>query len=297
MAGALPFVLFAPLLLRLREYYGQNFWAKPSMAGTLLSYFSLFFSGDRRGLILMSGLIVLLLYAAASRKASKEGSGDRKENPEKLPMEERVLILMLLCFPWIVFAAATAGHGGMTWRYMLPTVLGGALALGFAVDRISGSAKLLLLIFLLMDYSLSSGELFAGRDSLLTARASATREVETIAAGSDLPIVVASGIRYLPMAYYVPAESRGRLFAIADPREAVLDTKTDSVDLALLVLRHYFPLQVEDYVSFLSKHREFLLVTDKDPEWLPARLARDGYEFSPVSSDGEATVYKVTARP
>lgn len=300
LIGALPLVVFAPLLLSIRQAYGQNFWAKPSMIGALLSYFSLFISGGHWGAIFAAGITVILLYVGLAKTASSGGSGDQQVEGKALPIEEQALILMLLCLPWIAYAIARVGHGGMTWRYMLPTVLGGALALGYVIDKVSSSGKLLVLIFLLAIYALSSGEFLVRehqKGSLLESRASLTREVKTIAAGSDLPIVIASESRYLPMAYYAPADLSGRLYAIADPREALMDTKTDSLDLALLVLRRYFPLQVEDYVGFLSRHREFLLVSDENPEWLPARLARDGYTRRLLSSDGETKVYKVTVRP
>lgn len=300
IAGAFPLFLFAPLLLKVRLYYGQNFWAKPSMKGALFSYFSLFITGGHWGVIFAVGIFAILLYVGLTKTAGSDGSGYRAVKVEAIPIEERALILMLLCLPLIAFAAARIGHGGMAWRYMLPTVLGGALALGYGIDKVSSARRLFLLVFLLMVYALSSGEFFVrehAKGSLLESRARATGEVKTIAAGSDLPIVIASGSRYLPMAYYASADSSGKLFAIADPREAVIAIKSDSVDLSLLALRQYFPLQVEDYAGFLSRHREFLVVSGDGFEWLTGRLERDGYALKLVSSDGESTVYKVTVRP
>ena len=102
------------------------------------------------------------------------------------------------------------------------------------------------------------------------------------------------------MAYYTPADSNGKLYAIADTHAAVTstDNKSDSVDLALLVLRRYFPLQVEDYIGFVSRHREFLLVLGGGGfDWWPARLAHDGYTLRLLSAEGGTTVYKVTVRP
>jgi hypothetical protein len=139
--------------------------------------------------------------------------------------------------------------------------------------------------------------------SLLEERETATREVKAIGGQhgeSALPIVVSNSIMYLPMAYYTPADSSGRLYAVADPRAAITFTpsKSDSVDLALLVLRRYSPLQVEDYPGFVSRHREFLLVLGGGGfDWWPARLAHDGYTLKLLSAERGSMVYKVTVTP
>jgi hypothetical protein len=230
-------------------------------------------------------------------------SGGRLAEVRALPIEEQTLTLMLLGLPAIAVAAANVGHGGLAPRYMLPTVLGGALALGYVVDGIPSAGREVLLILLLMNYAFSYHVVMKGvKGSLNEPRAIASLEVKAIGAHhheSDLPIVISSGIRYLPMAYYTPADSNGKLYAIVDPPAAVrlTDEKSDSVDLALLVLRRYFPLQVEDYVGFVSKHQEFLLVTGGGFEWLAARLAHDGYTLRLVSAEVGSTVYKVTVRP
>jgi hypothetical protein len=300
LVGALPLLFFAPLLLKVRQYYGQNFWAKPHIRGALLAYNSLSTFGGHWGVIFAAGITVTFLYVTITKTAGSGGSGYRQVEVNVLPIEAQALTLMLLWLPVIAIAAAIISHGGMTSRYMLPTVLGGALALGYVIDKIHSAGRVLLLILLLINYALSSGEFFVKehlKGSLLETRASATREVETIVAQSDLPIVISSGIRYLPMAYYTPTDSNGKLFAIADPREAVRVLNTDSVDLGLLALRRYFPLQVEDYVGFLSRHREFLLVAGGGYEWLTARLLHDGYTLRLLSADGGSAVYKVTVRP
>jgi hypothetical protein len=112
-----------------------------------------------------------------------------------------------------------------------------------------------------------------------------------------LPIVISSGFRYLPMAYYAPAGANRKLYAVADPRAAVTFAGTDSIDLALLVQRRYFPLQVEEFGNFVSSHREFFLVSEGgDFDWLPARLSHDGH-IARLLSAGTTTVYKVTLRP
>jgi hypothetical protein len=298
LVGAFPLLFFAPLLLIIRQYYGQNFWAKPSINELLIAYDWIFPFYGRLGAIFAVGLTAIVLYLSIARAARSREPDQPQVNVNVLPLPEQTLTLMLLWLPVFAVAAAMVSHGGMTERYMLPTVLGGALALGYVVDRMPGAGKAILLILSLTYYASSSvdvvRELLKG--SLLETRASATREVKAIIARSDLPVVISSGFQFLPIAYYTQSLSNGKLFAIADPGEATKVLKTDSVDLALLVLRRYFPLQVEDYDGFMSGHHEFLLVVGGASEWLPARLMRDGYNLSPVSTGG-MSVYKVTARP
>ena len=114
--------------------------------------------------------------------------------------------------------------------------------------------------------------------------------------------MISSGIQYLPMVYYMPPDQNVRLYALVDPPAAVtfaLPWKTDSVDLDLLVLRHYFPLQVQDYREFASKHREFILVSQdgRGFDWWPSRLSHDGHILNLVSADGSTQIYNVILRP
>jgi hypothetical protein len=304
VAGALPLLFFAPLLLKLRQYYGQNFWAKPSIKEAFLAHDWLFTFGGHWGVLFAAGVTVIVLYVSITRTGQSDGSGNRQVEVGAFPIEEQALTLMLLWLPVIAVAAAKVSHGGMTERYMLPTVLGGALALGYVIDKMPSAGRLLLLILLLINYAFSSVSVARNliKGSLLETRTAATREVAMVGqlAESALPIVISDELRYLPMAYYTPADSNGRLYAIADPQAAVMsaDSKSDSVDLALLVLRLYFPLQVEDYIGFVSRHREFLLVLGGGRfDWWPARLAHDGYTLRLLSAEGGTKVYKVTVTP
>jgi 4-amino-4-deoxy-L-arabinose transferase-like glycosyltransferase len=293
--GALPLLLFAPLLLKLRQYYGQGFWAKPSMKQIYLAQAWLFPFGPHSGLFFAAGITAIFLYVSITKTARRGESGHQQVEVNVLPIEEQTLTLMLLWLPVLAVVIAKVSHGGMTERYMLPTILGGAMALGYVMEKTPSAGRMLVLILLLINYASSNIEVvrMVLNGSLLEARASATRELKTIVGQSDLPVVISSGLAYLPMAYYTPTDSDGKLFAIADPHEAATYANTDSVDLALLALQRYFPLRVEDYVGFVSRHKEFLLVAGGSLEWLPACLVHDGYNLKLVST-GETTVYKVT---
>jgi hypothetical protein len=308
--GAVPLLFFAGLLGNLRQYYGQNFWAQPSAAQALSAYDWLFSVDGYWGWTFTAGLTAIFAYWSLinTSKAAARRSPENRNGPDQrdraLPIEECVLILVLLWLPVISVAAAKASHGGMISRYMMPTVLGGALAVGYLASKAPIEARGLLLVLMLMNYGLSSvsdvKKILEG--TLLEQRATAAGEVKVILtrhSESDLPVVISSGLRYLPMAYYVPAGASSRLYAVTEPGEALKFAGTDSVDLALLVLRRYFPLQVEDYGDFASRHREFILVSGSGQwfDWWPARLSHDGHTVSLLEGGGDTKIYKVTLRP
>jgi len=302
VVGALPLLFFAKLLLNLRQYYGQHFWEHTSIGQLFLVHDWLFNVSGYWGWTFAVGITAIFAYLGITNTELLGWSDQRQAKESVLPVEEQVLILMLLWLPIIAFVVAIVSHG-MMGRYMLPTVLGGALAVGYLTGKVPTALRTLLLMLLLMTYGLSSVSVVksALQGSLLEPRAAATRQVQAIVAEyseSGLPIIISSGFRYLPMAYYAPAGANRTLYAVADPRAAATFTGTDSIDLDLLVLRRYFPLQVEEYADFVSRHREFFLVSDPrgDFDWLPARLLHDGHTLKLLSA-GTTTVYKVTLSP
>ena len=111
---------------------------------------------------------------------------------------------------------------------------------------------------------------------------------------SDLPVVVANGISYLPMAHY-GSDHKAHLIYVADPRSALDFAKSDTVDLGLLVVKSYLPLDVRDFSSFVRQHRSFLVYCDGDPRWnwLPQRLAKDHYSLRLLVTELGRTLYLV----
>jgi hypothetical protein len=99
------------------------------------------------------------------------------------------------------------------------------------------------------------------------------------------------------MAYYNPPDRHRELYAIVDPQAALAFAGTDSIDLALIVLRRYFPLQVEDYTEFARRHRTFLLISGNMFDWWPSRLLRDGEELTLIDKDSGNLIYKVILKP
>jgi hypothetical protein len=106
------------------------------------------------------------------------------------------------------------------------------------------------------------------------------------------------------MAYYIQDDPR--LYSIVDPPIALKFNGSDSVDLALLALRHYFPLQVLEYGIFTSRYKEFFLVSGDNDfvsgdnnsySWAMTRFAAEAQNVRLVQSLEDIRVYRVSLAP
>jgi Dolichyl-phosphate-mannose-protein mannosyltransferase len=304
LVGACPLLCFLGLLREMVKDYGQNFWAQPQFKQTYLTYSNLLNVEGHWGVIVAIGFTAVIIWFNVIKTPGVGISGDQKIEAKSVPIEEWVLAITLMWLPAIAVCAAKISHGGLTERHMLPAVVGCALTLGYAIEKVPVAGRLLLLILFLMNYEAFSvpvlretvtGSLFAQRESAeheMTSLAGQLRE-------PNLPIVIGGELDYLPIAYYTPPELGKRIYAVVDPQSAITYLNTASGDLNLLVIQHYYPLQVKGFDSFISNHREFYLVSGADLDWLPARLVHDGDNLKLVAAgkDGEDPVYEVSMGP
>jgi hypothetical protein len=206
-------------------------------------------------------------------------------NPYSAPtsdtaIQDYVLICALLALPFIEYIVSVLVHGGLAYRYALPTVLGLPLALGVLLPRLGRPVTFLAAAFLVCAFAAQEGSFWrqaisnAGRAQPLQD----TVENLAITAGyPKLPMVVSDGVTYLYLAYYPRPRSSARLAALVDPPSAILYAGSDTVDQQLLVLRTLYPLQVDEYGQFASLHRQFLLYSGPASrfDWWLSRLAHD----------------------
>ena len=133
LSGFVPLALFWPALSAVQKNMGPHFWAKPTLELALGSYSWFFLTPQGEpGLYLaaIGGVAVLFTMLAAVRKSS------RGEHPAGAPVHELALVLGLLSLPLLGFAVAALAHGAMTAKYMVPSILGFALALGFTLPTL-----------------------------------------------------------------------------------------------------------------------------------------------------------------
>lgn len=302
--GAFPLVLFAGLLKAMVKAYGQNFWAQPSLKQMYITYNNLLNVDSHWGVIFAIGVTAIAVLPNLAGARTGGSPSDLRNKPSSVPLEEKVLGLVLLWLPVIAVIAAKVSHGGLTERHMLPAILGCALTLGYGLENTPGAGRLLLLILLLMNYEAFSVPVLrdAAQGVLLARRAAAEDQMAGLTAKlrePNLPIVIGSELDYLPIAYYTPADLRTGIHVLVDPKSAVRYLNTASGDLNLLVIQHYYPLQVDDFDSFISNHREFYLVSGADFDWLTPRLVDDGDTLNLVAAggEGESPVYEVSIEP
>jgi hypothetical protein len=301
LIGVLPLFCFAGLLKQLSMYYGQNYWAQPHFKQVYSTYNALLNVDSHWGVIYAIGFTVVVIWSNFIRRPGLVALRDKNMETTLVPIEELVLALTLLWLPAIAFTAAKISHGGLTERHMLTAILGCALTLGYAIDKVHIVGRLLLFMLFLANYEASAvptlRDVMSG--SLSAQREKAEQDTTALVGPlhePGLPIVIGPELDYLPIVYYSPPDLRKSLYVIVDPSSAVAYLDTASVDLNLLALQRYYPFQADTYDGFISNHREFLLVTGGDFDWLTARLLHDGDTLRLVSGGeiGERSVYKVS---
>ena len=301
LAGAVPLFCFAGLLSQLSKYYGQNYWARPQFKQIYSTYNGLLNVDSHWGVIFAIGSTAIIIWLNIIKPPSVGASGDEEKESKSVPIEEQVLALALMWLPVIAVIAAKISHGGLTERHMLPAILGCALTLGYAIEKLPGAGRLLLLILFLMNYEASSvpvlRDVMSG--SLLAQRKSEELEMTTLTGQlrkPSLPIVVGPELDYLPIVYYASPSFRQRLYVIMDPSAAVTYLDTASVDLSLLALQPYYPFQADNFDGFILNHQQFYLISGSDFDWLTERLVHDGDTLKLVRAggEGEGPVYEVS---
>jgi hypothetical protein len=302
--GAMPLLLWWKLLIGLHEYYGRNFWAPLSITGSFATFDWLFDFGHHDGSFFAITLATLCAVCkfVPSREQVQQGIEDLQ--PNQVSVRDWVLALMLLCVPFVALTMAEIAHFGLSQRYMPPAVIGGALIVG-ALSSVRHQlirSSTLVLAILSVGLTIARAVQLLGRGSLLDQRREAASELSwLVPRGQDsLPIVSSSGLRYLPMAYYI--QSDPRLYSIVDPPIPPKLNGSDSVDLTLLPLRHYFPLQVVEYGVFRSRYEEFFLVSGDNDfvsgnnnsySWAMTRSAAEAHNIRLVQSLENIRVYRV----
>jgi len=184
--------------------------------------------------------------------------------------------------------------GAFVPRYAMSAVVGFCLVIPILVARIrNGLALPVFCLFLVLAF------VYSFRDVRPKAAAfqspTAYRPLLTAALSESTPVVV-TGTLYLQMWYYAPPESRRWMSYVADPSAALRLIGTDSLERDYLVLRNWYPVNVQEYGAFVDAHPRFLVYSVEALNWLPARLAEDRAVLRELGQESGATMYEVTLR-
>jgi hypothetical protein len=285
-----------PFLHSLRTYYGDNYWARPSLGKALQSYdtmLSIGQVGSGFGLALALGVALLLLFAIVWEHSDTW-------RPQLPAPEMLVLIMTLLATPFVAVAAAMVMNGGFTERYALGVLPGVGLAIGYvawALQRRKQAWVLLALVCTFASHELAfwaTGGAFYGTRQWN--RINSEQKLIAGAAEYALPVVVSNGHDLLPLFYYGTGAAKGSVLTLIDPEAAVRYTGTDSIDLDLRALSQHVDVPVRDFERFRNDHGRFLLLTAPGQgNWWPNRLMDDGYRLTVVSQADAYVLYHAAA--
>ncbi len=284
--GFVPLALFWPVLSAMQDYYGPHYWAKFTLPAALGSYSWYFLTPEEKpGMYLAAtaGVVVLFTMLAAVRKTS------RGERPAGAPVPELVLVLGLLGLPLVGFAVAALAHSGMTAKYMVPSVLGFPLALGFALPRLQRWGFLLpslsaaLLLYVIVPKERQFWSPYNGR---FISPAGFVEVVVTSGGHADLPVVVSDAHDFLQLQHYCDPAWRKRFVSVLDPTQAVVYAGNDTADKELAILRRYTTLPIYDFQPFLAEHPAFLVYSGGGGlggDWWPRGLQKTGFKVQDSS--------------
>jgi len=191
--------------------------------------------------------------------------------------------------PLLGFAVAALAHGAMTAKYMVPSILGFALALGFTLPTLRRWSFLLpavtaaLLLYVILP---QERQFWSDYNGEFVSPAGFVQDFVTAGGHADLPVVVSDAHDFLQLQHYCDPGWRKRFVAVLDPTQAVVYTGNDTADKQLAVLRRYTTLPIYDFQPFLAEHPAFLLYSSGgglEGDWWPGRLKKDGFKLQNVS--------------
>ena len=169
----------------------------------------------------------------------------------------------------------------MTAKYMVPSILGFALALGFTLPTLRRWGFLLpsvsaaLLLFVLVPQERQFWSTYNGR---FVSPAGFVQDFVTAGGHADLPVIVSDAHDFLQLQHYCDPAWRKRFVSVLDPTQAVVYAGNDTADKQLAILRRYTTLPIYDFQPFLAEHPAFLVYSGGGGlggDWWPAPFKKD----------------------
>jgi hypothetical protein len=262
--------------------------------GTVISTYGAYMGVETKLVLVVIALFVLHVALPA---ALRPISPDRAQLVRNFSLPEFVVVGGFLFYAGAFVVVSRIRHAGYHFRYGWPSILGLALAIVclFAMMTIPwGRLVLALLIAFAAQccFNLTAPPKWVfSRDGARWEKLAQAARVEPGA-----PIVVASGISYVEMAYYAPPDLRQRLEAVADTQSALRYIGSDRVDKVLRASVPFTDLRVEDLKQFQAVHQRFLLYSGGPFEWFTPYLVERGYSLKLLLVDGPGYSLYLAAR-
>jgi hypothetical protein len=264
-------------------------WAQPSYESVLEFYSSAL---DPAVLPLVAAVLVVAIYEFMRGDLETQAK-------ESLPFEELVAVFAFAAIPIIAYVVAVLYTHSYTGRYSIAGLVGMSLVFWWVARRyLRGAWEAALVAVLVLGAVVGIDELRMLRRAQRTNFARLLNDSFPFPFDGDLPIVVQDGRDYLKMVHYAPPELARRIYYLADAEQSMRLEGSLGVDVALIDLKKWVPLQVEDYRSFIAQHNRFLLFWGKSEEfsligWQMTKMIEDGAKLELVRQHGSRLLFGV----
>jgi len=301
----LPVFFFWPFLSHFKSYYSGHYWSHASFLVAIRSYGWLFNISqgplNTFSWAMVAGLVLTALaLSVAALFIVRAMTADPAANPN---FHEFCLIAGFLLLPLILYAVTKVTKAGFSPRYLLPVVLGSALAVACGLSMLSKQSLALVAAALVLTIAIQEAGFWFSFSSARQLGFGKSRPVEQLVGPvghGELPVFVANGHDYLEADHYASAAWKQRMLFFADPAAAVAYGQPDTLEKELLALRNVTPLRVFEFEKSRPKFPEFLVYSDPSPEnnpdWWTLRLLADGYSLQKLATDGHSSVYLAELR-
>jgi len=296
VCGPIPLLVFGPLLAKLRSYYGAHYYTHYGFTSLPSTYGAFFLADSGYGaavaVVSIAGVLGTLLLV-------RPGTSVKPEIRNAHAVEATLLTVMV-ALPLIACVVINVMHGGMRDAYAMGAVIGICLAVGCALSLTKPAVVVLFAIFLFSSVGVREFIFWRSNHSLHLVPATVAIEEFIDKSGySDLPVVVASGMRYTPLAYYASPEFFRRLYYLADEEKQFKYQGADTLDKHVVILRDYLPLQVRGFSEFTSAHLKFIVYAEEPDDggtWLPIYLSHEAACVQLIGMDANRRLYLVTMK-
>jgi hypothetical protein len=287
-----PLFLGRRILANLKTMYGAHFWSTYDLSSLPGTYGAFFLTHGVFGVMLAVVCAAIVIHARFANRNPSSSEKCLTADPV-----EGTLLLGFLLLPLTTFAATKLLGGTMLYRYVLPAILGMALAIS-CLRSINRATGVMILAFLTVPIGVSEVSFWRSVNSLRADNPS--RAVETFVQKwdhSDLPVVIPDGLLYLPVEFYASSQWKERFVYLVDEQRSIQYTGTDNIDKEMVPLREYLPAAaMPSFSEFLRAHPEFLLY-ERNPgtrfEWLPGYLRSAEFSMELLGESENQRLYIV----
>jgi hypothetical protein len=230
-------------------------------------------------------VVILMAIGVATTAGRQARPVDEPHPADAVPFHEWVAAVALMLLP--VWGAVASGlvFGTFMPRYAVSWVVGFCITAAFAAATMSSRPKLVGAIALVTLLGWTSAKM-ASSARLLALDAPTIAEANAALLnerGLPLPIVVTHAHVFFPLVEYAPRDIAARLVLLAGPPRVTEQWGAGTREQSLVALSTRFPIHVEEFDTFITTHRHFLMYGP--PMWVTEELRAAGARLSVIAEE------------